>query len=330
MGGPAGSHNNFWQLFVRQAGTSAWKLATPAGVADNGGLVVAGTDGRSLITAFLPSQLLTFTPLAVSQNGGQAWAAAGPLNAPLADDPDALAAAPASGRLLALLTTGTAKLAMPGYTHWATLITRRALAATAAGRHCGLNSITAAAFTSSGAPMLAGRCSHPGRAGIFASQGGTWQAAGPSLPAKLASQRVAVLRLTSTPAGTAALLEAGAGPATTLLAAWSAGSSGHWILSPPVKLGGQKLISTSFGPGGAATIVFNGKRAETVTGPGASWQALPPLPAGTATVTSGPAGGISALAVHRAKLTVWSLTSGATSWHEAQILKVPIQFGSSG
>ena len=38
MGGSAASHNNFWQLFVRPAGTSTWRLATPPGVASNGGL----------------------------------------------------------------------------------------------------------------------------------------------------------------------------------------------------------------------------------------------------------------------------------------------------
>ena len=41
MGGPAAQHNNFWELFVRPAGAARWRLVTPAGVADNGGLVVA-------------------------------------------------------------------------------------------------------------------------------------------------------------------------------------------------------------------------------------------------------------------------------------------------
>ncbi len=33
--------NRFWQLFVQLPGQAGWKLATPGGVADNGGLVVA-------------------------------------------------------------------------------------------------------------------------------------------------------------------------------------------------------------------------------------------------------------------------------------------------
>lgn len=330
MGGSAASHNNFWQLFVRPAGTSRWKLVTPPGVADNGGLVVADAGGRSLVTAFRPSQYLTFTPLALTRDGGGAWATAGPLDAALAGSPDALAAAPRTGRLLALLATGAAKLAAPGYTRWVTAATRRTLAATPVGRRCGLDRLTAAAFTPAGVPLLAGSCSRPGTAGIFAFQGGTWQAAGPALPAVLARQRITVLRLTRTPAGTVALLEAGTGPTASILAAWSSGSGRQWALSSPVRLVGAELTSASFGPSGAAAFIMNGSLAEAITGPAGSWRPLPDLPPGTATLTRGPTGGFSALAVHRTKLTVWQLADGSATWHATQVIKVPIQFGSSG
>jgi len=69
MGGPAAEEDNFWELFVRPAGSAQWRLATPAGVADNGGLEVAGTGG-SLVTGFRPSQNLTFTPLIETSDGG--------------------------------------------------------------------------------------------------------------------------------------------------------------------------------------------------------------------------------------------------------------------
>ncbi len=55
MGGSAASHNNFWQLFVRPAGSAEWKLVTPPGVADNGGLVTADVGAQSLITG-IPAQ----------------------------------------------------------------------------------------------------------------------------------------------------------------------------------------------------------------------------------------------------------------------------------
>lgn len=331
MGGSAASHNNFWQLFVRPAGGGRWKLVTPPGVADNGGLVMADTGGRSLIIAFRPSQYLTYTPLTVTRDGGKAWASAGPLDAALANTPGALAAASGTGRVLALLTGSAAKVAAaPGYTRWSTLVTRRALAATPAGRRCGLNRLTATAFTPSGAPLLAGTCSRPGTAGIFTARGGTWQEAAPALPATLAGQHITVLRLVRMRGGTVALLQAGSGPAAGLLAAWSADSGTRWALSPPLRLIGANLTSASFGPAGAIAIVLGGNRAQSITGAGARWRSLPALPAGTATLAPGPAGGFDALTVHRTRLTVWQLAAGSATWRATQVLNVPIQFGSSG
>ena len=327
MGGPVAEENNFWQLFVRPAGSSTWQLVTPPGTPDNGGLVLADAGG-SLITGFRPSQYLTYTPLSLTRDAGQAWASTGPLDAALANLPDALAAAPGSGNLLALLTGGTAELAAPGYSSWTTLATQSSLAGTSAGRRCGLQNLTAATFTTSGTPMLGGSCSHPGTAGIFAGTGSTWYAAGPQLPAAVA-QPVQVLRLTSTKSSTVALLVAGAGPASSLLAAWSADNGGHWVLSPPLRLHGAAPSSASFGPGDAAAIVLNGSRGEAIAGPGAPWRALPALPPGTATLAAGPAGGLDALAAGRTKMTVWQLAPGSAAWARAQVINVPVQFGSS-
>jgi hypothetical protein len=330
MGGSAASHNNFWQLFVRPAGSAEWKLVTPPGVADNGGLVTAEAGGQSLITAIRPSQDLTYTPLTTTRNGGRAWSPAGPLDAALADAPDALAAAPGTGRLLALLTNGTVKVAAPGYTRWTTLATQRSLATTPAGRRCGLTTLTAGAFTPTGSPLLAGRCSRPGSAGIFAAKNGTWQAAGPALPATLDHQHTTVLRLARTSNGDVALLETGAGLDASLLAAWSAGNGGHWTLSPVIRLHDAELTSASFGPSGTAALVLTGNHVETITGPGAAWRSLPALPAGTATLTPGPSGGFDALVVHRTRLTIWQLGPGTTAWQATQAMNVPVQFGSSG
>jgi len=330
MGGSVSTHNNFWQMFARPAGSTAWKLATPPGVADNGGLVAASASAGPLITGIRPSQDLTYTPLALTRDGGQAWSPTGPLDAALAAAPDALATAPGTGRLLALLTNGTVKTAIPGYTRWTTLASKHSLAATPAGRRCGLTSLTAGAFTPSGTPLLAGQCGRPGTAGIFAADNGTWQAAGPALPATLDHQHATVLRLTPTSTGNAALLETGTGPDTSLLAAWSTGSGGHWALSPVVRLHSAELTSASFGPTGAVAVILTGNRAETITGPGAAWRSLPSLPASTATLAPGPAGGFDALAVHRTRLTVWQLGPGTTAWRATQAMNVPVQFGSSG
>ncbi len=331
MGGSAASHNNFWQLFVRPAGSIQWKLVTPPGAADNGGLVVADAGGQSLITGFRPSQYLTYTPLITTRDGGEAWSTAGPLDAAVANVPDALAVAPDTGRLLALLTTGAAKLAAaPGYTRWTMLTTRRAVAATPPGRRCGLRGLTAAAFTPSGMPLLGGACSRLGTAGIFADRNGTWQSAGPPLPVTVARQPIAVVRLTRTTKRTTALLRVGNGRAASLLAAWSADNGGHWALSPALPLDGAKLASTSFGPAGGVAIVLSGNRAHAIVGPGSAWRTLPALPYGTATLALAADGTFDALAVHRNRLTVWQLSPRTSTWHASQAMYVPIQYGSSG
>jgi hypothetical protein len=330
MGGSVATNNNFWQLFARPPGSSRWKLVTPPGTPDNGGLVLAPA-GRSLIAGFRPSQFLTYTPLSATADGGLAWASTGPLDGALADVPDALAADTATGHLLALLTDGTAVLAAPsGYASWTALASLRSLAATTPGRRCGLQNLTAATFSPSGQPLLAGTCRHQGTVGIFTKAGGIWRAAGPSLPATLADQAMRVMRLTSTANGTVALLAAGTGSATRLLAAWSADSGTHWALSPPLPLHGAKVASASTGSGATMAIVLSTRHAQTIVGPAASWQLLPILPTGTATLAPGPAGGWDALAVHSTKLAVWQLAPGGTAWAPAQTINVPIQFGSSG
>jgi hypothetical protein len=329
MGGPAASHNDFWQLFVRPAGTGRWRLATPPGVASNGGLVLAGLGARSVVAGFRPSQDLSYSPLAITHDNGAAWTP-GLLDAALADVPDALAAAPGGGRLLALLADGSTELSGPGGTAWSRLATHHALAASAAGSRCVLGRITAAAFSPSGFPMLAGSCARPGTAGIFAEASGTWRLAGPALPAAYAHQHLTVLRLTTTAGATRALLAAGTGPAARLTAARSADGGVRWVLSQPLPLHGAKLVSASFGPGGTAAIVLNGNHAETLTGTVGAWRPLPALPPGTATLAPGPAGGWDALAVHRTRLAVWQLAPRGAAWAAAQTIRVPIGFGSSG
>jgi hypothetical protein len=333
MGGPAAEHNNFWQLFVRPATTSRWRLATPPGVASNGGLVLASPGTGPVVAGFRPSQDLSFSPLATTHDNGTAWTP-GLLDAALADVPDALAAAPGSGRLLALLDGGQVQLSGPGGAGWASLATRQTLTASPAGGRCGLGSLTAAAFSPSGVPLLAGSCTRPGLAGIFAYADGTWHLAGPALPASYARERVTALRLTTTAgtttAGTTtALLAAGSGTTARLLAAWSTDGGAHWALSPPLPLRGARLTSASCGPRGVA-VVLTGNHARAIAGPAGSWSQLPALPPGTVTLAPGPAGGWDALAVHSTKLSVWQLPRGGAAWAAAQTINVPIAFGSSG
>jgi len=320
MGGSAASENNFWQLFVRPTGAGQWSEVTPPGVADNGGLIAAGT-GTSLVIGFRPSQNLAFSPLATSTDAGRNWTP-GLLDADLGNESGALAVDP-SGQALALLQDGTIQTAPTAGAaaagQWSELTTRQALAASAPGRDCGLQALDAVSFGPDKTPMTAGSCERPGVAGVFTDTSGRWQSAGLALPAAYRDDQVQVLGLAATSGGNVALLLAG----DSLLAAWSNGT--RWTVSAPVAVGAVR--ASGFGTGGSTWLLLSGGRAETVSGPGAAWQALPTVPTGTATLAPGPGGGYDALAVSGSKLTVWRLTKGA--WAKVQLIKVPIEYGSS-
>ena len=325
MGGSAASEDNFWQLFLRPAGASRWTLVTPPAVADNGGLVATGgAGGTSLLVGFRPSQGLSFSPLAASIDAGKNWTP-GLLDADLADVPDALAVG-ASGQALALLHDGsieeapTAAAATAG--QWSQLTTLGALAASAPGHACGLAAVNAVSFGSNDTPMAAGSCVRPGVAGVFAESGGTWQEAGPSLPAAFGGDQVQVLGLASTPGGTAALMAAG----TSLVAAWSGGTG--WTVSASVSAGA--VVASGFGPSGSVWVLLGAGRAEAIGGTGGAWRALPAVPAGTQTLAPVTGGGYDALAVSGSRLTVWRLGATATAWAQVQVINVPIEYGSSG
>jgi hypothetical protein len=331
MGGSAAQEENFWELFERPAASAPWRQATPLGVADNGGLVVASPGGTSLLTGFRPSQDLTYSPLAASSDSGASWSATGPITPGLASAPDALAASP-SGSLVALTSGGGVQLGSGSGATWKRLSSTAALAATAAGRACGLTGLTAAAFTSSGTAMLAGGCSRPGTVGIFADSEGSWPAAGPSLPGSMAREDIDVLRMAATGTGIVALLRAGTSDQASLRAAFwqpgSTGSAGSWTLSAPLRIGTGQLVSTTVGPGWAIGVILNGSRGATLAGPGSAWQRLPALPRWTATLALGQPGVVDAIGAHLGTFTDWRLVSGS-EWSLAQTIKVNIPYGSS-
>jgi hypothetical protein len=346
MGGSATQDENFWQLFVRPSTTAQWRQATPLGVADNGGLVVASPGGASLLTGFRPSQDLTYSPLAASTDNGASWSATSPVSPGLTSAPDALAAGP-GGEVVALTGGGEVQLGSGSGAAWKRLSSVSALAATAAGRACGLTGLTAVAFSTSGAPVLAGSCSRAGTAGVFAGTGltgsdstssdttiGDWQAAGPRVPASLARQDIDVLRLAAAGTGMMALLRAGSGSQTSLLAAYwqsssSAGSAGSWTLSAPLRIGTSQLASTSVGPGWTIGITMNGSRGVTLAGPGSAWHMVPALPHWTAALALGPAGTVDAIAAHLSTFSDWRLQPGSR-WTLAQTIQVNVPYGSSG
>ena len=138
-----------------------------------------------------------------------------------------------------------------------------------------------------------------------------------------------MLRLSRAGGQDVALLEAGAAPSLSLLAAWTGDGGAHWRLSPVLRTGGTAAVSASFGDGEDG-VMLAGKRAETISGPGATWRRLPALPAGrTVTLALPAAGSTEALAADAGTLTAWQLAGNPGTWVKAQTIKVPIQYGSS-
>jgi hypothetical protein len=323
MGGSAAGANQFWELFARAAASDRWELVTPPGVASNGGLVAAGGPA-TLSVAFRPSQGLTFSPLAVTSDAGKTWRT-GLIDAPVASDPDALAAG--AGAMLALLGDGTVEQGETAGASWTRLAAPGAIASSAAGRQCHVTSLTAVAYAPSGTPLAAASCARPGITGIFARSGTAWQAVGPVVAGALTASHVTVLRLTGTVAGDIALLRAGTGGDVSLLAAWTSDGT-RWTVSAPLAVGTGQVAASGTGSGGAAWVLLADGRAYEVSGPGSAWRRLPSPPSGTAALAAGPGDAYEALAVASGKLTVYRL-SPAGAWGKLQTLSVPIQYGSS-
>jgi hypothetical protein len=345
MGGPAATHENFWELFVRPAGTTTWKLATPPGVASNGGLVMAATGATSLIAGFRPSQDLTFSPLATTTDAGGLWSQNTPLSPGLGDVPYALAGT-SDGQLLGLTNQGSIELGKDHGTSWTRLSTQEALARSAATRTCGITALTGVAWTPAGDPLIATGCRKAGTTGIFAFSAGAWQRAGPMLPAVLGRDQISVVGLATAAGRTTAILAARSGDRISLVAAWSGDGGTHWTLSPALPVAPQagtasslpapSVASVSIWAGGSAGIVLpashaGGASSGVIIGWRATgWRTLPRLPAGTVTLAAGSHGQPQALSVSGRTMTALQLVAGSAGWRLAQTMQVSIPYGSSG
>jgi hypothetical protein len=328
---PVSASPAFWEVLVRPAASATWRLVTPPGVASNGGLVAAAGRTGALTVAVRPSQGLLFTPLTATTDAGATWASGTPLNSAVAAAPDALAAA--GDDLAAVLGDGTLETSANAGASWRALATPAAIAASPGGTGCQTVAVSGVSFGITGGRLLAaGRCGTGGTTAIFAQDGpGGWQRV--SLP--VAGPLVRLFP------GGAALVRAGAG--LTML--WP----GDWLTAtpaPPAPPAGQAwqrsaalpvtgpvvasgaLAGTASG-GTGAWVLLAGGRAATINGPGQPWLLLPPLPAATRALASGPGSATDALAVSGASVTVWRLPRAATVWTKIQTITVPVQPGSS-
>lgn len=324
---PMAANPAFWQLFVRPATSSTWQLVTPPGVQSTGGIVATAGGASSVTVAVRPTQDLLFSPLSATSDSGSTWSTEAPINAAVAASPDALSAY--GSKLVALLSNGAIDTSSNAGASWSTLTKAGAIAASPAGKACGGTvRVTSVSFGPGGTDVLAGgTCGTGGTTAMFSYSAGTgWQRV--SLP--VSGQ---VVQLT----GGEALVLGKSG----LSALWDGSTaSAAWSASAALPYSGTLMASGTLAGSGTqggsgAWVLFSGGRAATISAPESTtsaapqWLLLPPVPAHTTVLASGPGGATEALAVSGATLTVWQLAPNATVWSKVQTIDVPIQYGSS-
>jgi hypothetical protein len=331
---PVSANPAFWEVLVRPSTAATWRLVTPPGVADNGGLVAAAAGG-SLTVAVRPSEDLRFSPLAATANAGSSWSTPGPLSAGVAASPGALAAS--GSQLLAVLGDGAIVASSDAGVSWRTLAQPGAIAASPAGRKCGTVTVTSVSFGLTGGEVLAaGSCGPAGTTGMFAhsplTASGGWQRVSLPVPGHLVRLYPGGTVLVQAKAGLTALWATGRAAGQPLASAptVAAGSTPSSALpvTGPVTASGE-LAGSASAAGDGAWVLLPGGRAATIGGPGQQWLLLPPLPAAARVLASGPGGAVDALAVSGTTLTVWRLARAAIVWTKIQTIAVPVQYGSS-
>ena len=278
---PMASDPAFWQVFVRSANSGSWRLVTPPGIADNGGLVASASGPSSLSVVVRPSNNLVFSPLTATADAGASWSTGGLIDASVAASPDALAAA--SGKLVALLGNGTVETSSDAGTSWSAIAKPGTIADSPAGKGCGgavrVTSVSfgVAAIGAVSTDVLAGgTCGTGGSAALFSySTGAGWQRL--SLP--VSGQLVRL-------SGAVALVQGRSG----LSALWrgsgwyaytpTSGSTPqpaptNWTASAVLPVSGTVTASGTL-PSGGAWVLLPGGRAATIAGPGQQWVLLPP------------------------------------------------------
>lgn len=333
MGRNDGHHDLFWQLFTERSGSGRWRLATPPGVADNGGLVVSGAAPASVLVGFGASAGLTFSPMALSDDAGANWSPGG-LPDRVVTVPSAVALG-GSDRAAALVAgTTTEVLGRHGsLTNWSTVTSTRSLASVAAAKSCGVGAIHAVDLDPNGRILLGTSCARPGVVGLFTQSGSGWRLANLPVPRAATQEAFTVLRIGTVGSTVGGLLAGISRNGVDLYAAWGAVSSEAWAISRPLAIGtGAQIVASGDGPNASQFVIVRtgaSQRAEVVTAPGSRWQSTSELPTGTATIAIEPNGVIDALVVADTTLTVLKHQGGGTGWSKTETVNVPIVFGSS-
>jgi len=359
---PAGT---FWQLLHQPAGGGRWTDDVEVtAVATNGGLELAGAptatpaagDAQTappagapvsrLLVGVVPSELLRFSPLLETTDGGTSWHN-GVLGVGLAAHPSALALGP--GSEAAAITVGppvAVRTSPNGTSNWRRSATLAGLRSMAMARRCGLQALTAVGFLGHRL-VVGGACRHGAQLGLFVADGpagGGWRAAlsSPAPGLGTASSPVGastVLALWPTTDGLTAVVAEQDGDhldlaTATVADAEPAANRADDAGDVPARPGprwrlprGASLVSVVGDAEGdvLALAASDGRLLLARATPGASrWQPLPAPPAGTATVIGTEP--MQALDVDGRQLTVLALTGadGQLAWRATQRLTVAV------
>ena len=333
MGKNDGHHDLFPELF-NTTSTSRWQLATPPGVADNGGLFLGTGTQTSALAGIGTSQALAFSPLAYTASSGRNWVPGG-LEFGLARVPSAIALGPGqsaavlvtkSGRIVGLRRTGSLE-------QWSQLVTTGTLSSVKSS--CGVNALNAVAITSSSQYLVGTTCARPHSVGVFADVRGRWTASSAQIPPALSHASFETIRLTNNAVGVDGMFVARTTSTTELVAGWLANKSSTWTLSSGISLAANsQVLSTGEGPGAQQfALIRTGSNVVALISNGGphAWQRLGGLPADTQSLAFEPNGTLDALVVHASALTIWrDVTSAGSGFAKVQTITVPIQYGSSG
>lgn len=321
----------FPQLFAFDQGAKRWRLSTPPGVADNGGLVIASNSQSSLLVGFGANQALSFSPLALSTDGGKQWSPGGVAQA-LVPVPSSLALG-ASNAALALVSNraGQSVLRRNGdLTSWSEILSSKTLASGAPS--CAPQSLSAVGITTAGRAIVGASCAGRGTIGLFEENGRRWQAVPAAVPANLAGSAFEVIAIERSGSAIEALLAARSASATALVAAWPT-TGASWQLSAPLALAkGSTITATGDGPADTLFVIVRSRdalRAETIAGVRGAWRRVASLPPSTTSVAIEPTGLMDALVVDISTLTIWHQTRANGPFEKVQRITVPIQYGSS-
>lgn len=339
--------NIFGEVFYRSgcadasscSGGPHWSLATPPGVASNGGIMVAANPDGGMTTGFGVSLDLRFSPLAETTDAGSVWTG-GILPVALAGVPDALAASGGTQRLAlaapAPLANGGVFVNTNGLSTWTRLADRGAVISAASAAGCVLGSLSAVAITAQDDDLVAGDCNWSGRAGIFrvgrAGRSVPVAAIGPRVPSADDAE-VRVVRLVAIGGVLSALVRQEAGNRSWLELATSTDAAATWTVSARFATARSILATGVTSTGGFVVLLGGdgsggGRGQAAVAEPGLPWSVLATPPVNTAVISYGAGdGAIEALVPSGSVLDVDRL--GTAGWQRVQELQVPLQFGSS-